>query len=72
MDYYEFNRRALAALNKVPRQSRLRLLHQVARDTKKFGYEWAVHNWLPTLERGAQCQDAGEQKPVSGPTATLF
>ena len=61
MDYYEFNQRALSALNRYPKRYRLTLLHTVAAYTKRYGYQATVKNLLPALEKGGQkCQDAGE------------
>ena len=61
MDFYEFNRRALSALNRYPKSSRLHTLRYVADYTKRYGYQQAVQVLLPTLEKGGElCQDAGE------------
>ena len=73
MDYYEFNRRALSALNHYPAKDRLVLLRKVAAYTNHYGYQAAVNHLLPALEKGGQkCQDAGESTPASGSTATSF
>jgi len=73
MDYIEFNRRALSALNHYPKKDRLLILRKVADYTKHYGYQAAVKHLLPALEKGGQkCQDAGESTPASGSTATSF
>jgi len=72
VDYYEFNRRALAALNRYPQKDRLAILRKTADYTKRYGYQASVEHLLPALERGGKCQDAGELTPDSGRIATLF
>lgn len=73
MDYYEFNRRALAALNHYPKKDRLRTLRYIANYTKLYGYQQTVQVLLPTLEKGGElCRDAGESTPASGLIDTLF
>lgn len=73
MDFYEFNRRVLSALNRYPKESRLRTLRYTANYTRHYGYQQAVDILLPALEKGGElCQDAGEQRPAPGHTAFSF
>lgn len=59
MDYYEFNHRALAALNRYPQKDRLTVLRNTAAYTKRYGYQAAVEHLLPALERGGNAKTLG-------------
>ena len=88
MDFNEFNRRALSALNHYPKKDRLLLLRKVVAYTKRYGYKASADQVLPALEKGGlgrgvinaktlekgdqKCQDAGASTPGFGHTATLF
>ena len=73
MDFNEFNRRALSALNHYPKKDRLLLLRKIVTYTNRYGYKASAKQLLPALEKGDQkCQDAGGSTPASGHTATLF
>ena len=67
MDYIEFNRRALSALNHYPKKDRLLILRKVADYTKHYGYQAAVKHLLPALEKGDRnAKTLGNQHPPLG------